>query len=185
MNGAFAFVQERRAERAAERLRDMLPRRVIVLRDGRLVSLDARDVVPGDVVVLSAGTASRPTPVGRRRRLLVDESLLTGESVPSLRRRGIGMWAGFVVDGEGRAAVRATGADTRLAGIAASPRPCPAAQAAQASSSTGSCTVAVIAVGVGVGILRLSLLVGTPARDGFLFAIGVTVALVPEGSPRR
>ena len=42
-------------------------------------------------------------------------------------------------------------------------------------------TVAVIAVGVGISFFGLSLLIGTPANDGFLFAVGVTVALVPEG----
>jgi P-type E1-E2 ATPase len=41
--------------------------------------------------------------------------------------------------------------------------------------------IAVIAIGVGVVFFAVSLLVGTPATDGFLFAIGVTVALVPEG----
>ena len=42
-------------------------------------------------------------------------------------------------------------------------------------------TIASIAVGVGASFFAVSLLVGTPARDGFLFAVGVTVALVPEG----
>ena len=42
-------------------------------------------------------------------------------------------------------------------------------------------TIAVVAVAVGSGFFALALLIGTPARDGFLFAIGVTVALVPEG----
>ena len=42
-------------------------------------------------------------------------------------------------------------------------------------------TIAVIAVGVGAAFFTLSLLIGSPPRDGFLFAVGVTVALVPEG----
>jgi hypothetical protein len=51
----FAFTQEYRAERASERLRDLLPRRVTVRRDGRYESIDAIELVPDDVVVLDAG----------------------------------------------------------------------------------------------------------------------------------
>ncbi|MCZ7631295.1 MAG: cation-transporting P-type ATPase [Microthrixaceae bacterium] len=55
VNGLFAFAQEYRAERAAERLRDLLPRLVTVVRDGALMSIDAVDVVPDDLVVLGEG----------------------------------------------------------------------------------------------------------------------------------
>ena len=55
LNGLFAFAQEHRAERAAARLRDLLPRRVTVRRDGRPQVVDAADLVVGDVVVLEAG----------------------------------------------------------------------------------------------------------------------------------
>ena len=49
VNGVFAFVQERGAEHAAERLADLLPRRARVRRDGRTVEVDAGELVPGDV----------------------------------------------------------------------------------------------------------------------------------------
>src|SRR5438093_6836563 len=55
LNGIFAFLQEYRAERAGEKLRDLLPRRAAVLRDGRPVEIDAGELVPGDVVLLRAG----------------------------------------------------------------------------------------------------------------------------------
>ena len=184
VNGAFAFAQERRAERAAERLGDMLPRRVIVLHDGRPVSLEARDVVPGDVVVLAAGDRIPADGVlADGDGLLVDESMLTGESVAVGPETGDRMWAGsFVVAGAGRGRIDATGGETRLAGIAAltSTVRRPHSPLAKELDRVVR-TVAVIAVGVGISFFGLSLLIGTPANDGFLFAVGVTVALVPEG----
>jgi magnesium-transporting ATPase (P-type) len=55
VNGVFAFVQESRAQHAAARLRDLLPRRALVLRDGLPVEIDAADLVSDDLVLLAAG----------------------------------------------------------------------------------------------------------------------------------
>ena len=51
LNGFFAFIQEYRAEKAGERLRDLLPRRVTVIREGARQSIDAIELVPDDVVL--------------------------------------------------------------------------------------------------------------------------------------
>jgi len=184
VNGVFAFVQESRAEHAAEELRDLLPRRTMVVRDGVATEIDAADLVCDDVVLLAAGDrVSADLRVTEGHALSMDTSLLTGESVPVAAADGDQLFAGtFVVEGEGRAVVEATGARTRLASIA---------QLTQAGRRPRSPlaleldrvvrTVAVIAVGVGAAFFGVSLAVGSPASDGFLFAIGVTVALVPEG----
>src|SRR5262245_15384166 len=55
VNGVFAFVQEHRAERAAQRLQTLLPRRAVVRRDGRWLEVDARELVVSDLLALSAG----------------------------------------------------------------------------------------------------------------------------------
>ena len=55
LNGLFAFIQEYRAEKAGERLRDLLPRRVTVIRGGARQFIDALELVPDDVVLLNAG----------------------------------------------------------------------------------------------------------------------------------
>ena len=184
VNGVFAFAQEYRAERAAERLRDLLPRRVIVLRDGVPAEIDAAELVVDDLVVLQPGDRiSADLRLSEAHSLAIDTSTLTGESVPAVAGAGEPVFAGtFVVSGEGAGTVEATGAATRLAGIArltrAGHRPrSPLARELDRVVRT----VAAIAVGVGVAFFALSLLLGTPANDGFLFAIGVTVALVPEG----
>jgi P-type E1-E2 ATPase len=55
LNAAFAFLQEQQAERAVEALAAYLPARTTVLRDGRRQSVEARELVPGDVVVVAEG----------------------------------------------------------------------------------------------------------------------------------
>ncbi len=184
VNGVFAFIQESRAEHAAEKLRDLLPRRAMVMRDGLPREVDVRELVVGDVVLLAAGDRisadlRAQTAVG----LEVDTSTLTGESQPESAGPGDALFAGtFVVEGEARADVVATGSETRLAEIAgltsAGQRPRgPLANELDRVVRT----IAVISLAVGAGFFGIALVIGTPATDGFLFAIGVTVALVPEG----
>ncbi len=184
VNGLFAFAQEYRAERAAERLRDLLPRRVTVRRDGQLVDVDAANLVTGDLVILRPGDrVSADLTLTEAHSLEIDVSMLTGESAPQQLSDGETAFAGtFVVRGAGEGVVIATGGATRLAGIAQLTRaghrpPSPLARELDRVVRT----IAAVAVGVGVAFFAIALLVGTPASDGFLFAIGVTVALVPEG----
>jgi magnesium-transporting ATPase (P-type) len=184
VNGLFAFAQEWRAERAAERLQQLLPRRVTVVRDGVERDVDATELVRGDLVLLHPGDrASADMGVVFADDLTVDTSMLTGESVPTVLDVGELVHAGtFVVVGEGRAVVTATGAGTRLAGIAALSR-------SEARPKTPLAIeldrivriVAALAIFIGVLFFATAVLIGTPASDGFLFGVGVTVALVPEG----
>ena len=184
LNGLFSFAQEYRADRATARLGELLPDRVQVLRDGRRVAVSAAELVTGDVVVLTSGDRiSADMEVLATDQLAVDESMLTGESVPVRPQPAATVYAGtFVVEGAGYARVAAVGARTRLADIAeltrgARRRPSPlAVQLHRVVRVIGS-----IAVCVGAGFFGLALLLGASPTEGFLFAIGVTVALVPEG----
>jgi len=183
LNAVFAFAQQARADRAAERLRAMLPTRVSVRRDGRRQIIEAEDVVVDDLLLLESGDrVPADATVTVANRLLVDTSMLTGESAAVAVGAREVLYAGtFVVEGEGRAVVVATGENTRIAGIArlttASPKPVtPLTRGLQDVVRL----TAAIALGVGGLFFLISLLVGNPLEDGFIFAIGVTVALVPE-----
>jgi magnesium-transporting ATPase (P-type) len=184
VNGVFAFLQEYRAERTAEQLLDLLPRRAKVVRDGVILEIDAGELVVDDAMLLASGDRlSADGELVQAVSLRVDSSTLTGESVPVDLEVPDPVRAGtFVVEGEGVAIVRATGDHTQLGHIArmteASHRPhTPLAQELARLVRL----IALVAVGVGVGFFGVAALVGTPASDSFLFAIGVTVALVPEG----
>ena len=128
VNGAFAFAQEYRADRAGQRLRELLPMRATVVRDGRRQEIPAAELVRGDLVLLTAGDRiSADLALEHVDGLAVDESTLTGESVPVRPEPDARVYAGtFVSRGEARAVVAAIGAGTRLAGIAAMTRERPA-----------------------------------------------------------
>jgi magnesium-transporting ATPase (P-type) len=184
LNGVFAFAQEYRAERAGARLADLLPPRARVVRDGVVVEVSGTELVVDDVVLLEAGDrVSADLRLDRAVSVAVDESMLTGESVTTRPVVGAVLRAGtFVVEGVGRGTVLATGGRTRLAEIAALTR------AARRPPSPLSIqlhrivtVVAVLAVATGVVAFGISLLLGVEPSFGFLFAVGVTVALVPEG----
>jgi magnesium-transporting ATPase (P-type) len=184
INGVFAFVQEHRAERAAERLQDLLPRRATVVRDLQTVIIDAVDLVVDDLVLLSAGDRiCADLELVTSTALAIDTSTMTGESVPAHPAVGEQVLAGtFVDEGEGTARVEAIGGRTQLAALAeltqqGGRRRTPLARELERLVRI----IGGIAVGVGVGFFLVALLVGMAASDGFLFAVGVMVALVPEG----
>jgi calcium-translocating P-type ATPase len=183
-NGIFAFVQEYRAEHAAERIRDLLPKRVNVLRDGARAVIDSADLVREDLVVLDPGDRiSADLRLVRGESLRLDASALTGESEPATATEGDALFAGtFVVEGTGTAVVELTGVRTRLAGISeltrATGRPkTPLAHELHRVVRT----IAIVSSTIGGAFFVLSLVLGIGVSKGIILAIGITVALVPEG----
>ncbi|HHQ14111.1 MAG TPA: ATPase, partial [Chromatiales bacterium] len=132
LNGILGFVQEWKAEKALEALAQMLAPRCTVLRDGQEQEIDARGLVPGDVVLLEIGDR---VPADLRLtetvNLKADESALTGESVsvhkdvlpaapdaPLANRRSM-VWMGTsITNGRARGVVVATGMATAFGRIA-------------------------------------------------------------------
>ncbi|HSP51997.1 MAG TPA: cation-transporting P-type ATPase [Cryobacterium sp.] len=183
-NAVFAFAQNYRADRSTERLRTLLPSATRVRRDGRTRMIDAADLVRGDVVLLGSGDRiAADMEVLDAEALAADESMLTGESEPVRHSAGDRLRAGtFVVQGEAEALVTATGSATALAGISELARsatrpPSPLTRELRRVVRT----VAVIAVSTGTGLGIAGVVIGLRPVDAFLFAVGVAVALVPEG----
>lgn len=184
VNGLFAYVQQERAQNAAAKLHALLPAEVSVRRDGRVRQVHATELVPGDAVILSAGDRVPADVVFVVvSGCAVDESMLTGESDAVPKSAGDPAWGGtFLVNGQAEATVASTGADTKLAEIAALtgrvvPPPSPLALELQRIVRT----IAVVALVVGSSFFAVSLMIGIAWRDAFLFAIGISVALIPEG----
>jgi Ca2+-transporting ATPase len=130
---AISLLQNRRTERSLERLRDLSSPRARVLRDSRQQRIAGRDVVRGDLLIVSEG--DRVAADGRvlwQSNLFVDESLLTGESIPIAKRATedpspdpgdatLRVFAGtLAVSGQGVAEVTATGAFTEMGRIGGS-----------------------------------------------------------------
>ena len=119
LQAAISIVQERKTERALEALRDLSSPRALVVRDGEARRIAGGEVVRGDLLLLSEG--DRVPADGRMASvndLTIDESLLTGESLPLEKRSGESVYSGtLVVKGQGRAEVTATGPRTEFGRI--------------------------------------------------------------------
>ena len=184
LNALFAFIQDFRADRSTQELRALLPATARVVRNGAEADVPVQDLVVDDVVLLSAGARIAADMVLiESGRFAVDESMVTGESGAVSREPGEPVLAGtFVMSGEARAVVTATGPRTTIASIAS--------MTAQAERHTSPLTlqlnrvvrvVAVIAALTGVLLGFAAVLLGLPPAEAFLFGVGVSVALVPEG----
>ncbi|MFJ4940789.1 MULTISPECIES: cation-translocating P-type ATPase [Streptomyces] len=197
LNAAIGFVQEYSAERTAESLQAMVPHTCRVLRGGERQELSARDLVPGDVVVLEAGDAvSADCRLVEAHEVSVNNAALTGESDavgrtrqpvaagPVLEARNCVFMGTDVVAGSAKAVVFATGAATEFGRIfrlaSAAPRQRTPLQHQVASMAR---RVAGAALAIGALLFAVRLPAGEPLVDTFVFALGVMVALVPEGLP--
>ena len=193
------FVQEYRAERAIEALRQMAAPTAAALRDGDEVEIPARDLVPGDVILLRAGDKI-PADVRLTEaiNLQVEESALTGESVPVEKQTapvaGVGLalgdrsnmgYAGTAATyGRGRAIVVATGMSTEFGKIAQMLETVETGKTPlqkdldKVGQMLGRAAFAIVAVVVVLGLLR-----GQPFIEMLVFGIALAVAAVPEALP--
>ncbi|MET9450505.1 cation-translocating P-type ATPase [Streptomyces cinerochromogenes] len=197
LNAGIGFAQEYSAERTAESLQAMVPRTCRVLRDGVRRELPARELVPGDVVILEAGDA---VPADCRlveaQEAAVNNAALTGESDPvarvaapvepgpPLQARNCVFMGTDLVAGTAKAVVFATGTATEFGRIfrltAAAPRQRTPLQRQVAVMAR---RVAGVALATGAALFAVRLPSGQPFVDTFVFSLGVMVALVPEGLP--
>jgi len=199
LNAAIGFIQEYRAEEAMEKLARMVAAKAVVVRNGEEFEIDAGELVPGDVVVLTSGVR---IPADVRlfmvKQLKVDESTLTGESLP-VRKQAAAIDGGnlipgdqlnmvfmgtIVTSGRGRGVVVETGTRTEFGKISV-----------EMKKTEGLKTPLVLKMEafskrIGVAILLLGglmMLVGMAAGydiiDMFFTAIAMAVSAIPEGLP--
>jgi P-type Ca2+ transporter type 2C len=193
------FVQEYRAERSMDALRRMAAPSALAVRDGEEVRLQARNLVPGDLVLLLPGNR---VPADMRLiesvNLRIEESSLTGESVPvdkdagTLDKPGLETadrlnmaYAGTtVVSGRGRGIVVTTGMDTEFGRIARMLESVETMRTPlQKNLDRVGRILAWSAVVLVALIVILGLFRGAPFLEMFIFGIALAVAVVPEALP--
>ncbi|HZD87501.1 MAG TPA: cation-transporting P-type ATPase [Gaiellaceae bacterium] len=196
LNAVLGFVQEAGAERAVLALRESLERHASVIRSGREREVAVEQVVPGDLVVLREGErVPADARVVDAYGLAADESLLTGESVPSdksaepttrdaaLAERTSMVFAGTAVTrGRGLGLVTATGPSSELgaiAGLTAGAKPPPTPLQRRVAGLTR--LMVVVGAGVTLGLGGAMLARGETLEQAFLVGVSVAVAAVPEG----
>ncbi len=202
-NAVIGFVQENRAADAVAALADMTAARATVLRDGKLATVPAADLVPGDVLVLGEGDAvAADARLISASSLQVQEASLTGESeavtktvtplaeLGSLGDRHNMVFKGTAVArGVGRAVVTGTGMDTEMGRIATlldetADEPSPL----QREIAQISRTLGVLVIGIAIVVMIVVAAVNGvssfhEAVDILLLGVSLAVAAVPEGLP--
>ena len=194
INALFTFVQEYRAEKALEALKKLLPFRVTVRRDGRESEISVDDVVPGDVVRLEEGNK---VPADLRlidaNDLRVNNASLSGESEPvprstmpssgdPINSANIAFAGTTVVSGNGTGVAYATGMRTEFGRIAQlTGSVTPGLSPLQKEIVKATRVVAFISAAVGILFFAVGFFIGRSFWDNFIFGIGITVALIPEG----
>ncbi len=198
LNGLLGFIQEYKAETAIESLRKMLYPTCKVIRDSKEKIIDAKMLVPGDIVILEIGDkVPADVRVIESFNIKIDESSLTGESV-SVFKNGTAAdegtpyseasnmaWMGtVVVNGRGRGVVVETGMKTQFGEIAYM------TQSVKAEETPLQKRLAVLGKKLGIYSVAISILVavvgwllGKDLLEMFLTGVALAVAVVPEGLP--
>ncbi len=210
LNAILGVIQEARAEEALAALQKMTAPEARVIRDGIQITIPARDLVPGDIVLLETGNYI-PADVRLQEavNLKIDEASLTGESVPVQKRadsvldreiplgdrRNTAYMSTLVTYGRGRGVVTSTGMTTQIGLIAQmiqsfETEPTPLQRKLEELGRTlGIAALIVCGIVFGVGVLRQvidpapGLTLMDVVLDMFIVAVSLAIAAVPEGLP--
>ncbi|MCS6927675.1 MAG: HAD-IC family P-type ATPase, partial [Candidatus Binatia bacterium] len=198
VNALIGFVQEARAERAIESLKEMLAPSALVLRAATRTVVPAADLVPGDIVFLQAGDK---VPADLRlyqvKNLQIDEAPLTGESLPVQKttaplapetpvadRHNMAFSGTLVTFGQGAGVVVATGEATEIGKIAGALAEVQEVQTPLMKRLVAFSKGLTVAILLAAGLLfLLGALQGHPVMDMFMAAVALAVSAIPEGLP--
>lgn len=190
LNGAFGFYQEFRTEKSLEALRNMLPLKVNVCRQGIESMVLATELVPGDIVLLHEGDkVPADMYLIHAFDLWLNESSLTGESelvsadaLGSDNSKNILYSGTYVVKGEARGLVFATGKESRYGTIAALTQTVDSGVShLQKEIAHISKVIALTSLVIAGSLIVISGIGENELWKTFLFSLGVLVALIPEG----
>ncbi len=197
-NTILGILQEYRAEKALSALYDLAAPHATVLRDKDKRDIDAREVVPGDIVILEAGDR---VPADARlldaEDLQIDESALTGESDPANKKAGktepdsplaernnMIYMSTVVTNGHGRAIVVETGMGSEMGEIAQKVRETERSETPlQRRLGNLAKILGFSGIGLGIVLFGLGMLRGQGIVEMALFSVALAVSAIPEGLP--
>jgi cation-transporting ATPase F len=198
VNAVVGYIQERRAGKALAALAELTRTRAVVIRDGRRHHIDSMELVPGDLVVIEAGDkVPADLRLASANECRVDESALTGESVPVDKsqtllddattladRTNMAYSSTLVTAGNATGVVVATGVETEigriheLVGSAAG-----VATPLTRKLARFSVWLTAIILGLSALIFILGLIRGTDIAELVTSVVAIAVAMIPEGLP--
>ena len=199
VNAAFGFITEYKAEQSLEALKNIMTPTAKVKRDGEVKEIKAKDIVPGDILIIEQG--DRISADGRiidSDKLQVNESILTGESetvskaedfmpdeeLPVAERKNMVYMGTSVTKGNGEILVTATGADSEMGEISSLLEETENEESPleQRMDSLGKSLVKLTLI-IAVIVTVLGIIVGKPVIEMIKTGIALAIAAVPEGLP--
>lgn len=195
--GITGYIQERRAGRAVEQLRSVITTRVTVMRSGKTAEIQASKVVPGDILLFSAGNIiPADCLLLEERDIHVNEANLTGETFPAEKETGIipadaplakrtnTLFEGTsIVSGTGKAVAVLTGKDTVFGSISESIGRMPEETAFEKGIKKFGYLLMQITIVLAVVILAVNVYFGKPLVEALLFGLALAVGMAPEMLP--
>ncbi len=198
LNAILGFIQEYRAEKAIEALEKISAPTAKVLRDGNEQKILAREVVPGDILLLEAGDiVPADSRIIENSSLQINEASLTGESVPSKKvtepfrlgthvadQENMAFRGTVVTYGKGKSIVTSTGINTEFGKIASALKTTTSSETplqikfAQLAKQIGIICVILVIIVMITGILR-----EMPFAKLILFSLALTVSTIPNSLP--
>ena len=183
-NATLGFVQEGRAGAALAALRKRLAPSALVRRDGEWVRLPASEVVPGDAIRLPLGALVPADAHIVSGSVMVDQSMLTVESIPVDANPGDPVYAGSLVRrGQAIAVVTATGSKTSFGRTAELVRTARSASTEQAAIFAATRNLAIVNGTVAVAIVAYAYVTALPAHDLIRLALTALLATIPAALP--
>ncbi|WP_312899152.1 HAD-IC family P-type ATPase [Corynebacterium variabile] len=203
LNSSIGYWQARKAEKDVAALAKLSTPEATVVRDGAVTGIPATDLVPGDTVRLESGDmVPADLRITASIGLRVDESMLTGEVLPTAKRSGVSdhgvelaedaplgdrvtmAYSGtLVVSGRATGLVVTTGRDTELGSIADLVQTDSGKTPLQVLTDRLEKTIAVLLVVVGVAVFITNLILGTGLGDAFRSTVALIVSSMPEALP--
>lgn len=198
-NAIMGVIQEAKAEKSIEALKEMTPPKAKAIRNGKMVEINAEELVVGDIIELESGTyVPADCRLLESYNLKIEESSLTGETEPVLKdssiiaKRDIALgdmlnmafMASIVVNGHGKAVVTETGMNTKVGKIAnmimedETPETPIQKKLAQVGKILG-----IVCLAICVLIFIIGLIKKIDPIEMFMTSVGLAVAAIPEGLP--
>ena len=186
INAIFGFVQEYKAEKSLQKLKDYIKPTVRVIRNGKEAQISTLEIVPGDVVVLSEGDRiCSDGKITTNKPIEIDESILTGESIPVVKNKNDDVFLGtHITRGRGMLLVEKTGMDTRFGKIARTLSTLESEKTPLQKRLDGlGKTITLMVIAVTITLIFIGILQGKEFLPLAILAISVGVASIPEGLP--
>ncbi|EKE03853.1 MAG: hypothetical protein ACD_20C00137G0008 [uncultured bacterium] len=199
LNAIVGFFQEYKAEKAMQALKKLVTQKAFVVRNCKEDRINATDIVPGDIVTLSAGyKVPADVRLFEAKELEIDESMFTGESLPVYKKievidrenlpvadqKNMAFMGTVITNGRGKGVIVRTGEKTELGKISRQVKTTTKEYSPiQRKFADLSRKIGVASFGLALLVVIIGLIQGITLYEIVLFAITMTVAVIPEGLP--